>query len=441
MSAAAPQVSIVIPTRNRRDALARDLAALARQSYPANAFEVIVSSDATPDDSREMASGTEWPFRLVWTGLETPSGAAAARNLGASLARGALLVFLDDDVEPCPDLVEAHVEAVSDPLVVSIGYLPPEVNGRNDLFAITLRAWWESIFERMRVPGHRFGFCDVLAGNLAIPSSLFRKVGGFDSSLRCHEDYEIGVRLLEAGARFRFSETARAVHHEATTLGRALVRKREEGRADVQMARRHPGIVRSLPLGMDLWHPTAAALERRRRVFELRGGERRRMRRAMGRLRAYERIRMRGRWRALLDGLLFEEYWWGVSDEIPSLAALGNFIDECCRKAPGDNAFFDADVARGIETVLAEIEQERPSAARLRLGDWHVGDVPAVAGTVPIDRSHVQWLMGHHFAAPLLRALARSGTIGLEIHGPALESRPPVPSRPLGDGPVRTESL
>ena len=107
--------------------------------------------------------------------LEQPHrGPAAARNRGAAAATGDLLIFLDDDIEVLPGFVAAHVEAHATPDSVAIGYLPPQLQGRRDLFSVMLRAWWEAMFERMRDPGHRFAYSDLLSGNFSLSRSAVR---------------------------------------------------------------------------------------------------------------------------------------------------------------------------------------------------------------------------------------------------------------------------
>ena len=102
-------VSIVIPTHNRRAAAARTLHALAHQCCSPAAFEVILVADGCTDDTAGLAA-VEWPIPVRV--LEQPHGGpASARNRGAAAAAGDLLIFLDDDIEVVPGFVSAHVAA------------------------------------------------------------------------------------------------------------------------------------------------------------------------------------------------------------------------------------------------------------------------------------------------------------------------------------------
>src|SRR5262245_60053207 len=105
-----PFVSVVIPTYQRRASLERVLGALARQEWDSDRLEVLVVSDGSLDGSLEMARAYPLPFPLI--ALEQPNqGPAVARNLGLAHAAGPLVLFLDDDVLPSPQLIAEHVGA------------------------------------------------------------------------------------------------------------------------------------------------------------------------------------------------------------------------------------------------------------------------------------------------------------------------------------------
>src|SRR5579859_3225143 len=152
-----PRVSVVIPTHNRRAQLERSLAALTRQTFPLELMEVIVVADGCSDGTDTMAI----PPPLAGTVIaQAGSGPAAARNRGAAIATGDLLVFLDDDVEAESGLVDAHARAHDAATGRSfvVGYLPTRLHGRLDHFGSALRGWWQQMFERMREAGHRFTY-------------------------------------------------------------------------------------------------------------------------------------------------------------------------------------------------------------------------------------------------------------------------------------------
>lgn len=176
------QISIVIPTHNRSQILRATLSALARQTVDPTIYEVILVADGCQDDTAAVVKSLELPYAL--TLLEQPGlGAATARNRGAAAAGAPLLLFLDDDKEAAPGLVEAHLMAhQTDPNGVVLGYYPiPEPEPPADLFEIAVKLWWDETFTALADPAHRFTFKDLCAGNVSMPRQLFEAAGGFDA--------------------------------------------------------------------------------------------------------------------------------------------------------------------------------------------------------------------------------------------------------------------
>ncbi len=238
--------------------------------------------------------------------------AAASRNLGASNARGDVLLFLDDDVLAHPDLVRAHVTAQRDERV-AIGYSKPVYQTPLSWWHYGARRWWEDTFSEMRRPGHRFTFRDFLTGNVSLPAALFRRVGGFDTAFSDagYEDYELGVRLLEAGARFCFVPEAVGYHHDETNLGRSLLRTRREGIGIVRIGKRHPEMI-----GTALKFPeTNSWVTKRLRAlaFNHSGLGDRIARLLVRQAEFFERTRLRAPWQHTVAWLRCYNFWRGVA--------------------------------------------------------------------------------------------------------------------------------
>jgi GT2 family glycosyltransferase len=399
MSAAG--VSIVIPTHNRHASVERALRALSAQSYPLSDLEVIVVADGCTDATRDVAQG-RWPFALRL--LEQPArGPAAARNRGASAAAAPLVIFLDDDIEVEPDFVAAHVRAhAAADDVVAIGYLPPRLPPRRGFFTSTLREWWYTMFERMRQPGHRFTYVDLLSGNVSLTAALFSRVGGFDESLRCHEDFDLGARLLASGAHFCFARDARGWHHDQTTLDRSLERKREEGRADVALARARPLLAAAMPLAATEDHLSPRG--RRLKRLALRGARRGRAAAALARLQltALEAAGLRPRWRRLLNDLLSYWYWCGVADALEA-----DSLEDILRQQRTRTAITrELDLRDGLGAAMRELDQRGASSLRLRWGPIVVAEIREHPAAEPLRGRHLWALLRTPLAARFARALA-----------------------------------
>jgi GT2 family glycosyltransferase len=423
-----PHAAVVVPTHNRRESLARVLDGLERQSCTPDVFEVVVVANACTDDTASYVSARQAtsPFTLRLIDRVEP-GAAAARNAGAERARATLLIFLDDDVEPSPDLVAGHEAAHADretgaPPRVVMGYLPAVLQPPGDLFAITLRAWWEAMFDAMRDPGHRFAYTDLLSGNFSIARDAFLASGGFDTRYRCHEDYELGFRLLKEGARFSFAERASGRHGDATRVERACRRKRDEGHADVQLAQTHPDLRTALPLARRrtwrrsaIWRAAFHAPAFGDAVVNL----------AAGALPLLEYVGARMTWLWLL--YLIFGYWYarGVADALPRYSDLGALLDgaDADRRRLDDNRL-DVPLDDGIEPAMRLLDRRRPMAAHLSLAGRPFAGIPYEAGAEPLAGRHLESALATRWYRHYVEALLEAGRLdvpgfdGLQTPGP-----------------------
>ncbi|HKI00686.1 MAG TPA: glycosyltransferase [Thermoanaerobaculia bacterium] len=411
-------VSVVIPTHDRRRSLERTLTALGVQT--AKPHEVVVVADGCTDGTADWLRSAVWPFPLQV--VEQPAaGAAAARNAGAERARGELLLFLDDDVEPAPGLVAAHAEAHrTGPEKAVSGPALPVVESRPGFFAAGLRAWWFEVYREMGLPGHRFTYRDVLTGNLSLPAALFARVGGFAAGLRCREDFELGVRLLAAGADLAFAPCAVACHFDGTGLDASLQRARQEGRGDARIGARHPHLLPALELsrapaplarlaiggqvlgGQILGGPVAAILRRGLDVLET--------------------ARLRRRWRGLYGALRGYWYWRGVAEETGSRHALRKLL----ARAPAAGAEgFPIDLRPGIAAAESILDRERPRGLRILYDGQEIGAVACQPGAEPLRGAHLRRLLAERMPAPVRAALALAGLNGADA-GPLPSTVPPI---------------
>lgn len=232
-----PLVSVVVTTCNRPDALRRCVAALSRQEPGTPPFEVIVVNDA------HMPTQPIFGTRTIHT---RGAGTGGARNTGAAAARGELLIFLDDDVVPEPDLVSRHLQAHSgDGNRVVIGYCEPRPRSRN-LASLGATAWWEDHYRALR-DAAALTFMDMLSGNMSVRRETFDRVGGFDPALPRREDWEWGIRVLECGVSAVYEPRARAAHEFTFSARKALAAGFLHGVSDAALIRRRPAAVAALP--------------------------------------------------------------------------------------------------------------------------------------------------------------------------------------------------
>ena len=192
----APVWSVVIPTRDRRRELGECLHRLAPgfQTLDAAQYEVVVADDGE-FDATDVLLRAEFPWTRHVRGPRR--GPAANRNAGARAARGAWIVFADDDVVPSPGWLAAYAAQAAGAVVLE---------GRTTCDA--------------GLPSPRFHAPENNAGgvlwscNFAIDRALFGALGGFDEGFPfAHmEDADLRERLRAGGTTPRWVPEARVDH-------------------------------------------------------------------------------------------------------------------------------------------------------------------------------------------------------------------------------------
>ncbi len=181
-----PSVSVVIPTLNEERWLPRLLRSLASQTRPP--LEVIVSDSGSHDATTDIAADAGCAVVIG-----PRAGPGAGRNLGASSARGDLLLFLDADVElPTAEFLERAVDAfVRSRLVIAgMGFRPLE---RGLSYRLAFRLIWMAQRCTRPVAVHAGGY--ALLGR----RDLHEHIGGFDETLPICEDDDYCRRMAEHG--------------------------------------------------------------------------------------------------------------------------------------------------------------------------------------------------------------------------------------------------
>ena len=200
--------SVIIPTCNRTGEL-RDCLSLLFPQLPSDAtVTVFVCDDGTDGKTRVMVN-QEFPM-VRWN--EGPRrGPATNRNLGAHLADGEWLIYLDDDCNPRPEYLAAYLREMkvlgSEARVALEG--PTYRTVANPSLA------WEA-------PDNRKGGA-LISCNFAIPRHLFLECGGFDERYPAanFEDTEFAVRVQIKGVKIVFVGDA-IVDHPLRPLPEAV---------------------------------------------------------------------------------------------------------------------------------------------------------------------------------------------------------------------------
>ena len=259
MTAVNPHLSIVVVTHNRSELLKRSLSSVL--SCKKDNYEIILCAD---DSSQETIEVAKEFLRAQDSFVRIPSmkGPAESRNIGAKLARGKWIIFLDDD-----DTFDCeHIKKILDILpneknkVLYFNY-EQIVEKREGSHFIPLARQFVDISKREPI--------DLLIGNF-IPmhamvfSAELTTNHSFDINLQSHEDWDFLISLYTSNVEFEwidFGNNSVVVHidNSNTTRNRtantaldylSIYRRWPVKHFSIQQARANT--LKSLGIGIDI---------------------------------------------------------------------------------------------------------------------------------------------------------------------------------------------
>ncbi|MHB8528254.1 MAG: glycosyltransferase family 2 protein [Caulobacteraceae bacterium] len=209
-----PKVSVVVPHYRDLDNLDQCLAALGRQSFPREEFEIVVADNGSPEG--EAALDAVIAGRARWV-IVAEKGAGLARNGGVAEARGEILAFTDSDCRPEPEWLAEGLAALADHGFVG--------GGMKVLVADPERLTPAEAFEKVFAFNNeayvtRKGF--TVTANLFCPRAVFDAVGPFRVGVS--EDTDWCLRATRAGYSIGYAPRA-VVGHPARRTWRELETK------------------------------------------------------------------------------------------------------------------------------------------------------------------------------------------------------------------------
>ncbi len=247
---ATPEISIVMATYNRVALLPRTMAALAAQKGNVS-FEVIVVDDGSTDGTGPLLEAAARQHAFVRYHRIPHSGSPGApRNAGIRLARGHVVILIDDDVIVDEDFVRTHAafhRANPPPTAAALGelYLSPEI--ASDPMSLFHAFPYDDVRQRPRLNYLFFWTC-----NVSVKRELLLTHGLFDESPELHpyEDMDCGWRLERAGMTLRFLPEARGCHAHQLTPGCVVDKGLRSGRAQFALMSRVPDTAAKIRFGI-----------------------------------------------------------------------------------------------------------------------------------------------------------------------------------------------
>ncbi|GAA0367459.1 hypothetical protein GCM10009530_16720 [Microbispora corallina] len=217
------RVSVIVPAYGGQDKLDLTLAGLAVQTYPSDLLDVIVVDNGSVPPLRLPEIR---PHRTRLIVCPVP-GRANARNAGLAAATGDVIHWMDSDIVPEREEVEAHMRwhhlapylSVTSYLRFTTAPLPAasDVARADDLAKFFEPAephtWIEELVERSQgLTRTSRPFSIHIGGAASFSAKLLERAGPMDPEMILGQDTEMGYRLAQAGGVFIPDPQARAYH-------------------------------------------------------------------------------------------------------------------------------------------------------------------------------------------------------------------------------------
>lgn len=198
----APLVSVVLPVWNAAATIARAVASVRAQTL--RDWELVVVDDGSTDGTREIVrelAREEKQMRVVEV---AHGGVAAAANAGAAAARGTFIARMDADDESHPERLAAQVAFLTAPENCDVGVVGSLVAFGGDRVASAGYAlhvdWTNTLVTPEAIALNRFVELPVVNPSMMFRRELVARHGGYRDG-DFPEDYELGLRWLDAGVR------------------------------------------------------------------------------------------------------------------------------------------------------------------------------------------------------------------------------------------------
>lgn len=243
------KLSVIIPTYNKADLLQQTLDALSIQNLDISQWQIVIVNDGATDNTAEVLEkfSNNWNGNIELVKPETNLGRAKARNLGAATASGEYLLFLDDDIVAPVNLLSSHLlklDAVGGFGAIGTIVTSADLIDAPHFYYIDSRG--VAKIKTGFVPGKY-----LVTQNCSMPRKSFMQVGGFDEKFTAYgfEDMDLGIKLCNAGLKFRLLDSPVPIHVHHHTLDQYLDKKQECGAESLALvAEKHPESVIDMKL-------------------------------------------------------------------------------------------------------------------------------------------------------------------------------------------------
>ncbi len=227
------KISVVIPTFKRPQLLLKCLSALKNQSFSPENYEVIVVTDGPDEATRqnvESFTNEHHLLNFICDNLIVKAGPAAARNHGASSAKGELIVFTDDDCMPDVNWLQSYWNEYCEEQKNEIAF-----SGKT----VVPRAGKPTDYERNIA---NLETAEFITANCACTKLAFKKVNGFDEDFKIawREDSELQFKFITASIPIIKVNEALVVHPVRNAPWGVSLKEQKKSRFNALLHKKHP---------------------------------------------------------------------------------------------------------------------------------------------------------------------------------------------------------
>ncbi|MBF0466526.1 MAG: glycosyltransferase [Nitrospirae bacterium] len=198
------KASVIVPAFNAEKTIKDCVTALTEQSFSKEDYEIIVVDDGSTDKTGEIVQTL--PVRYV---SKPNGGPASARNLGASEAKGEIILFTDSDCVATSEWLGEMLKPFSDSEVKAV-----KGAYRTPLKSLTARFAQIEFEERYEMLKKAPSIDMIDTYSAAFLKDVFDSAGGFDESFPVanNEDTELSYKLSSMGLKMVFNPDAIVNH-------------------------------------------------------------------------------------------------------------------------------------------------------------------------------------------------------------------------------------
>lgn len=250
--ASPPDVTVIIPVRNRPEEIRSCLTSLGNIDYPNEKLQIIVVDDASDDDTAQAVEN----FPVTLHRMMERRGASACRNWGVNHARGEIVCFLDSDCAADSDWLHQLLPVFRNPRVGGAGGL---VDSHDDTTALDR---YEKVKSALNMGTHTTdssmgnSFFYMPSCNLALRKEAFTAVGGFDEKLEVGEDVDLCWRMIDSGWILEYRPSARILHKHRNRILPFCRRRFEYGTSEPILQALHLNRIKTFvlwPKALGFW--------------------------------------------------------------------------------------------------------------------------------------------------------------------------------------------